>query len=723
MTDYDSDSSGEFVLGGLASMTMDTEEATPPPPPETTQRLETLVFQSLPVPSTDPESPYNVLVNQLASGSYLEMLESSPLIATLLNDSSDSASSALTSHDPFTSFLLSIASFNIYLQSNYTGPAIPEETVAASLKKITGKDVETNSLETQNELAVDGDLVTPVSTNLLFFALSKKLLTHLTSLPQNHLNFKTLDIWSLRLHKCHFSLLQLDSQPPPPFSMGIYSKVEPVIERLTKLVASTISRGSITSTVTYFTDSIFSTLPPKSSSDRVFLSTVSLELGLVSQMFEQNNLGKPFFNLAAKWSGLKWSVTGREGKKTKFQEKAIAMMVVLAESELEEMKVEESMKVVDNEAPSTASHEENNHLLERTQFTDSTVNTQKPLTKLDQSILLAFCLDVKNDNPADGLTSEQMSPFLERVLLSHDSWMIYSTALLERAWLECETSNRRERAIIQIQALVDQHGNRLTITQSTFKAAIEDSAPPQVRLENVHGIVYPPRWGIKKDLGERYAKMGIVSTAAEIFEEIHLWDEVVECLKHAGKKDKAKLIVEKQLKKRETPRMWAAMGDLTDDAQYYVKAWDLSGGKYARAKAAIGRMEFDKGNLRACYDHMLVATEVKPLTPSAWFLLGTCSMRLDEWGTALKSFSNVVTQRPDDCDAWANVAAIHIHNKAPASAYPALNESLKQRRNNWRVWINKLYVCMDLGKIDEAIQVRSREERSDELGMRQLRSQ
>lgn len=158
MTDYDSDSSGEFVLGGVASMTMDTEKATPPPPPETTQRLETLVFQSLPVPSTDPESPYNVLVNQLASGSYLEMLESSPLIATLLNDSSDSASSALTSHDPFTSFLLSIASFNIYLQSNYTGPAIPEETVAASLKKITGKDVETNSLETQNELAVDGDL-------------------------------------------------------------------------------------------------------------------------------------------------------------------------------------------------------------------------------------------------------------------------------------------------------------------------------------------------------------------------------------------------------------------------------------------------------------------------------------------------------------------------------------------------------------------------------------
>ena len=70
----------------------------------------------------------------------------------------------------------------------------------------------------------------------------------------------------------------------------------------------------------------------------------------------------------------------------------------------------------------------------------------------------------------------------------------------------------------------------------------------------------------------------------------------------------------------------------------------------------------------------------------------------------LTAFSNVVQQVPDDCDAWANVAAIHIHNKNPESAYPALCESLKNRRNNWRVWVNKLYCCMDLAKYDEAVQ-------------------
>ena len=31
-------------------------------------------------------------------------------------------------------------------------------------------------------------------------------------------------------------------------------------------------------------------------------------------------------------------------------------------------------------------------------------------------------------------------------------------------------------------------------------------------------------------------------------------------------------------------------------------------------------------------------------------------------------------------------------------------QSLKQNRSNWRVWVSKLYVCIDLKKYDEAIQ-------------------
>ena len=105
--------------------------------------------------------------------------------------------------------------------------------------------------------------------------------------------------------------------------------------------------------------------------------------------------------------------------------------------------------------------------------------------------------------------------------------------------------------------------------------------------------------------------MGIVTSAAEIFETLHLWDEVVECYMHAGKKGKAEEIVRERLKENETPRMWAALGDLTSEKSHYEKAWELSDGKYARAKAAMGRMAFDAGNFQECYECMLTATKVR----------------------------------------------------------------------------------------------------------------
>ena len=37
-------------------------------------------------------------------------------------------------------------------------------------------------------------------------------------------------------------------------------------------------------------------------------------------------------------------------------------------------------------------------------------------------------------------------------------------------------------------------------------------------------------------------------------------------------------------------------------------------------------------------------------------------------------------------------------------SHTCTTQSLKQNRNNWRVWVSKLYTCIDLKKYDEAIQ-------------------
>lgn len=403
---------------------------------------------------------------------------------------------------------------------------------------------------------------------------------------------------------------------------------------------------------------------------------VVLEWGLAQHHFNRPGQGKLFFRQAMQMSGLRVEVTGAVGKRTKFQQESKAQMVVRATSANQPEPSEETDNGVSTPDPvksQMVEHGDDGILLERIKFDDEKENQVTVLNTLDQAILLALCLDVKNSNPADGLTGEQMGAYLARVLDHHDDWMIYSTALLERAWLECERVHGRERAILQIQALADQHTNRLTITQSTFES-IEDSAPPQERLRNIHSIVYPPRWAMLRDLAERYAKLGIVTTAAELFEEIEFWDEVVECYRHAGKLSKAEQIVRGRLAEMETPRMCAALGDLTSDPSHYEKALELSNGRFSDAYVALGRHYFERGDIERAADYYQKALKIRPLMPNVWFRLGTISMQLGNWKTSLKAFSEVVQQEPEGADAWANVAAVHMHNKMPEKAYPALNE-------------------------------------------------
>lgn len=46
-----------------------------------------------------------------------------------------------------------------------------------------------------------------------------------------------------------------------------------------------------------------------------------------------------------------------------------------------------------------------------------------------------------------------MRPYVARVLHHPANWLVYSTALLERSWLDFESQYGRERAVMQIQVV------------------------------------------------------------------------------------------------------------------------------------------------------------------------------------------------------------------------------------------------------------------------------
>lgn len=664
--------------------------------------------------------------------------------------------------------LLAIAAFNLFLQVNYTGPSLYHGGVARpgkddpvkaisninphgifldqlQVSQTSQKAREVSKDTTQEEkdlkedriveppvdvkfqnavlaeLSVDGEWPCPVSKYPYFFLLARSILLTLAdpNMPDWSHSFQSIDngnatqivirkdssssvqfteaskefvacsihlstsqLWSARAAVAHVRLLQADD----PSTLSLWNEVKGMFERCKAKFCDKENH--------------------KNESDRERASKVLLEYGLSEHHFDVNKKGKTFFEESLQYANLDVQVTGAEGRRTKYQKKATAQMLVRAKPTVDSTKInasnnnEKTHKV----GKQFIDHQDETILLDKVKYVEEDDNTHFELSILQQTVLLALCLDVKNKNPMDGLTAEEMGAFLERVLQQHDDWMVYATGLLERAWLECERNHTRERAILQIQALVDQHTNRLTLTQSTFQAAVEDSAPPQDRLKHIHYIVYPPRWSAMRDLAERYAKMGIVTSAAEIFEDIELWDEVVECYRRAGKEHKAEEVIRTRLEVVETPRMWSALGDITKDPTCYERALECSKGKYSGAYVALGKHFADKGDFEKAAKFYKEAVIVKPLSPHVWFQLGAISMRLEDWPTALQAFTEVVQQEPEEGDAWANVAAIHMHNREPSEAYPALVESLKLNRNNWRVWISKLYTCMDLKKYDEAIQ-------------------
>jgi len=330
------------------------------------------------------------------------------------------------------------------------------------------------------------------------------------------------------------------------------------------------------------------------------------------------------------------------------------------------------------------------------------------LHPVDQAIILALCLDVSNSNPIDGLTNEEMQPYVERVLGLATNWMIHSTALLERSWLEFERRKTMDRAMLQIQALIDQHTTKLTLMQSTYKS-IEESAPVQDRIRYLYSIVYPAQYELKRDLAVRYLRCQVFMSALNYFRELEMWDEVVTCYQLMEKPQRAEIVVREQLTKAgETPYMLTSLADLTGKEEYYERAWAVSKGRFPRAKRTLGKICFDRGDFENCVMHLDQALSVHPLVATAWYLRGIACMRLDRWDDAIQSFVRCVQQDMEIGEAWANIGAVNMHLRSWPKAYEALNEALRHKQDSWRILENLMTVALALGKWRDAIRFMQR---------------
>lgn len=216
--------------------------------------------------------------------------------------------------------------------------------------------------------------------------------------------------------------------------------------------------------------------------DRELHIRILMEKGLVHHYYTRDTEAKSWFIKAQECSKLKWSLTGALGKRTKHQTFEVSQLVVIAESHVDSPEDTKGSAATPSQLDLNC-----DTLLEKIEFSKlddgSIPDAPSKLNVTDQCILLAFCLHLKNTNPEDGLTTEQMLPYVQRVLQNPNNWMVYTMALLIKSRLESHKSRTVERSVLQLQALVDQF-------------EVQECSVGE-KMDHFFTIELPPKWDLE----------------------------------------------------------------------------------------------------------------------------------------------------------------------------------------------------------------------------------
>ncbi|KAK3845866.1 MAG: hypothetical protein J3R72DRAFT_380518 [Linnemannia gamsii] len=595
------------------------------------------------------------------------------------------ASSATTSSAALDVLSVAIASLYAFVQAGWTGPELgfePVDLLPAHIRT-KAKDLDKHALD---NLSVGGEELYHLSPQILFLHFSRILLVdHLEDLKKaDALVAKSAPWWALRT----LFLQQRTLEGPTGL---LQEQMVALIDELEAVLTKEVEReqGSL-----------------EAIDKKEVLTRFWIEKGLVLHWYTEDTKAYEAFQKAQTSSGFRFKVTGALGKRTKFQQFDTSQLVVVAESSRDMASSRPSAyKSEAGSGPKNLEHNDDT-VLEKIQFSELSEEDRarlgeleldpskaiEDLNPIDHALLLAFCLNIKNTNPAHGLTVEQMFPFVTRVLETPNNWTVYTMALLLRSRLEADKSRTVERGALQLQALVDQ--TRIQDETSTTRE----------RMHHFFSVLLPSKWELEKELAEQYMSLGVIRSAMDIFERLELWEDVIACHQFLDQTEKAKALCYELLEKNPgNPKLLCILGDLDQDPEKYKEAWEASGKRFARAQRSLGAYYFKREQFQEAMVGYQLALKINPLFENSWYVLGCIGMQIEDYDVAIEAFTRVVSIDQSNGEAWNNIAAIHMRRKNNLDAQHALRQALKEKRESWKIWSNYMYCSLDVGDFTEAI--------------------
>lgn len=615
------------------------------------------------------KNSYSSLVSNLQKGQYAQVMKNSVLFQNV----EPSTEELKTNHDikawiearlsqldltndsvQFDVFATAIACLNAFVQVNWTGP-----TFAFSVSELLFGDdsyeakFNTTCLKT---LSVDSEEVYHLTQQLSLLAIAR---TSLYALRSKNL---TASFWAMRATFIQQQLLDEFTGSLQKELMTLAEESSKDLEKKQDLDADTIEALKVRH---------------------------ELELGLIYSFFGQDKEALEKMESAQKESGFVWSLTGALGRRTKFQQHDVSQLVVLAESKKKVAQDEDAAR------PETLDLNDDT-ILEKIAFTENEQNESENdkrhgnLNVIDQCLLLAFCLNVKNTNPDHGITAEQMVPYVTRVLENANNWMVHTMGLLLRSRLEANKGRTVERSALQLQALVDQ-------------IKVEDSGVEE-RLAYFYDLLLPSKWEMERELARRFVSLGVVRSAVEIFERLEMWEDVISCYQMMEQPQKAKDVLKKLMEENpNSPKYWCILGDLEAEPEHWRKSWEISNHTYARAMRSLGSYQYKRENYEDAIECYQKALTINPLFEGSWYILGCAAMFAEKWEIGARAFQRVVALDDEQPEAWNNLASIYIKMDQKTDAFLALKQATKIKYDSWKMWQNLLFVAIDVGQFADAI--------------------
>ncbi|KAH0860647.1 hypothetical protein HID58_088908 [Brassica napus] len=325
------------------------------------------------------------------------------------------------------------------------------------------------------------------------------------------------------------------------------------------------------------------------------------------------------------------------------------------------------------------------------------------LKPVEQAMILAQCLLIERGSRHNEMQRWDMAPYIEAIDSQKSSYFVLRRFcdLLRVRW-ESTRGRTKGRALEMMGKLVE---------------AINKSDPgASQRIPLCYAVHLPTIPALRKEYGELLVSCGLVGEAITIFESLELWDNLINCYCLLGKKSAAVDLINAQLSERPNdPRLWCSLGDVTIDDSCYEKALEVSNDKSVRAKRALARSAYNRGDFEKSkmlwyMSHIFsflyreAAMALNSLYPDGWFALGAAALKARDVQKALDSFTFAVQLDPDNGEAWNNIACLHMIKKKSKESFIAFKEALKFKRDSWQMWENFSHVAMDVGNIDQAFE-------------------